>query len=290
MADGEELTARTTPNEGQARDWAVVLSAAGVPCRVDPRAEGWALVVSVRDATRAADALAAYEADAAPPPAPEAFEYGPTRAGYCIAALLIAFRPFTGYRIGASPAFLAGEANAGAIVSGQVWRTVTALTLHADPTHLLGNVVAMALLATAVCRLLGPGLGGMLILVAGAGGNLLNAYLRTGTHTSVGASTAVFGAVGILAGLAIMRSGGAGRRPWVPFAAGLALLGILGTGEHADLAAHFFGFQVGIGLGLAVAVLQSDPPGRRVQQWLGGAALAMVAGAWLLALGTIPRR
>src|SRR2546422_5158304 len=38
------------------------------------------------------------------------------------------------------------------IVAGEWWRTVTALTLHADVPHLLGNAVASVVLVGAVDR------------------------------------------------------------------------------------------------------------------------------------------
>src|SRR5262249_4043276 len=154
----------------------------------------------------AANALAAYDVDDRAVPEPEVVEYGPTWAGFVMAAVLLACRPLTGYRADGRPWFLAGEASGWHIVKGQVWRTVTALTLHADATHLPGNVAAIALLGTAVCRLLGPGLGTWLMLISGAAGNAFTAWLREPSHSSVGASTAIFGAVGILAGLAFVRA------------------------------------------------------------------------------------
>lgn len=289
VPDADEVAARIAADERQAHDWAVVLSAAGVPCRVDRRADGWAVVVRAADSARAGEELLAYDADA-PPSGRDAAEWGSTRAGLVMAAVLLAARPLTGYRTDPSPAFLAGAGRAGDIVTGQVWRAVTSLTLHADPTHLVGNVVATALLATGVCRLFGPGLGAFLILVAGTAGNLLNAFLRGAPHATVGASTAIFGAVGILAGAAVMRAQSPGRRPWVPLAAGLALLAFLGTGEHADLAAHLFGFFMGVALGLGTAVLLDAPPGRAVQRGLALGSAATLAVCWLLALATIPRR
>jgi membrane associated rhomboid family serine protease len=286
-----EIRVRGTPDGAQARDWSVVLAAAGIGCRVDARPGGWVVVVSASDASSAAEALDAYDAElGAHQPEDEPIEWGPTTAGMLVALSLFAFQWLTGYRANMRPAFRAGEAFAGAIQLGEWWRVVTALTLHADTMHLLGNVVGMGVLGTAVCRMLGPGLGMLLVLVAGAGGNLLNSVLRDTAHVSVGASTAIFGAVGILVGLAILRARSPRRRPWVPLAAGLALLGFLGTGEHADLAAHFFGFQVGIGLGMGTAVMTDRPPSARVQRWLAVAAIAIVVVAWALALRHLPTR
>jgi hypothetical protein len=69
----------------------------------------------------------------------------------------------------------------------------------------------------------------------------------------------------------------------VPLAAGLALLGFLGTGERADLLAHLFGFLAGVVAGSAAApapVLRSRPA-----QWLLAlAALGALGACWLLAI------
>ena len=121
-------------------------------------------------------------------------------------------------------------------------------------------------LVTAVCWYLGPGVGLWLLLLAGAGGNAVTAVVHGGDHVSVGASTATFGAIGILAALRIVagRAGASGRKSWVVVAASLALLALLGTGPHADLLAHLFGFLVGGGLGLiAGAHAPMDPAGAR---------------------------
>jgi membrane associated rhomboid family serine protease len=256
---------------------------------MEHRLDGWVVVVAERDLGRGRAAIADYLAELSAPVSDD-LEWGPTYAGFVIAGLLLVASFLTGFRADGRPAFLAGEGSAAAIIGGQSWRVVTALCLHADWTHLLGNVAAMALLGTAVCRLLGPGLGMLLILAAGASGNYLNAAVRGWGHTTVGASTAIFGAVGILAGLAIIRARPPRGRGWIPLAAGLALLGLLGTGEHADLVAHFFGFQMGLGLGMAIAVASPLPLGTRWQRWLGVVTAGVVGLAWVLAVGSIPRR
>jgi len=289
-SDPGEVVVRAADDQAQSREWAVVLQAAGVPCRVERSREGWGVIVASGDAPAARDALAAYDAEALRAGDDDVVEYGPTSAGVLMALALWGVALVTGFRAGGKPLFLAGEADAAKIIAGQPWRAVTALLLHADFVHLAGNVAAIIVLGTAVCRLLGPGLGLALMVTSGTIGNLMNAYLRKGQeHVSIGASTAIFGAVGILAGLAIMRARPQGRRLWVPFAAGIALLALLGTGEHADLAAHFFGFQMGLGFGLAMGVVLDRPPGPRAQRWLVAATVAIVVGAWVLAARTIGR-
>ena len=228
---------------------------------------------------------AAEEEREAEPPAPE---YGPTWAGVVMAALPVAVYALSGPRAAGSRWFVAGSGVAERIAAGERWRTVTALTLHADPSHLLANVVSGALLFTALCRVVGPGVGAWLVLLAGAGGNALNAFMHGAHHDAVGASTAVLGAVGALSGLAAVRARGMqGRRgrAWVPLAAGLALLAMLGADRRTDLGAHFFGFVTGIGLGIAAAFAVPRPLGRAAQSVLALGALGAVVACWLIALG-----
>ena len=85
----------------------------------------------------------------------------------------------------------------------------------------LSNAIFGALFMAAALRVLGPGLGGLMVLASGAVGNLANAFLYGSAHSSVGASTAIFGAVGLLGGLGVMRRRSVGRRgirAWAPAA------------------------------------------------------------------------
>jgi membrane associated rhomboid family serine protease len=287
--NGPGTSVRVTPSRRRADEWAVVLAAAGIPHWLRQRLDGWALIVPPDDATSALEMLAAYDQENAVEPVADAAA-GPSRpwtiTGAVVALLLIGFFAITGPRAAGSAWFEAGSADAARIVAGEWWRTITALTLHADPPHLLGNAVALAGLLTAVCSELGPGVALWLVLLAGAGGNALTAVAHGGDHVSVGASTAVFGAVGILAALQLLRPGGVApraRRWWVVIAASLALLALLGTASHADVLAHLFGFLVGGALGAIGALARRRP----VPGW-GQAGLVVTAGgavalAWRLA-------
>jgi membrane associated rhomboid family serine protease len=221
------------------------------------------------------------------PEAPPLSDHGGGKlAGLVMAGALVVAYLATGSRAEDGEAFRAGAADAARILAGEPWRAVTALTLHADLSHLVANVTAGAFLATAVCRTLGGGLGAILIVVAGAAGNLLNAVLRGPPHVSVGASTAVLGAVGLLSGLAFARvRRRTGRaRAWLPLAAGLALLGMLGSDPRSDLGAHLCGFAVGVGLGAFCGWLLVRVPGLGAQRALATGALVAVAASWWLAL------
>jgi membrane associated rhomboid family serine protease len=148
----------------------------------------------------------------------------------------------------------------------------------------MGSVVI-----TAVGWWVGPGVGIWLVLLAGAAGNALTAFAYGAHHVSVGASTATFGAVGILAALqfaARRRRPWTRRRAWVAIGAGLALLGMLGTGAGTDIPAHLFGLLAGCALGVGAALVLRRPSRRTVQWSLALAAAAFVAGSWWLALAT----
>jgi membrane associated rhomboid family serine protease len=203
--------------------------------------------------------------------------------------MLVLFYGVTGPASDSSAWFVRGTAVSERILQGQVWRTVTALTLHADTLHVLGNALTGSIFLSAVNRRLGDGRGPLLVLLAGALGNGLNAlWYRTG-HLSIGASTAVFAAVGILAAtqLAIDRS--TGPRSWLekaaPIVGGLALLGMLGASPHSDLLAHLFGLIAGILVGFAFgSVVRRRQPSSTVVQ-IGCAFLtaAIILGSWGLA-------
>jgi rhomboid protease GluP len=114
------------------------------------------------------------------------------------------------------------------------------------------------------------------------------------SHRAVGASTAVFAALGMLTGFAwqtrFVHLGPRERllRRSSPVIAGLALLVLLGDGaEHVDVVGHICGFLCGTALGWSLS--HFHVPRSRVAsvQWVaGGAALALLCSAWLLALQT----
>jgi len=188
-----------------------------------------------------------------------------------------------------------GAVQAGLIRGGEWWRAATALGLHADLGHLAGNLAAGAALGVLVTQVLGWGLGWLAILLAGVLGNGLNAALQPAAHTAVGASTAVFGALGLLSGHA-RRSRAVpwrgGLRRWAPVGGGVMLLALLGAGgERTDAGAHLAGFAAGWAVGLALAPAAAAaaaagraPPGVGAQRACGAAAAALFALAWLLAL------
>ncbi len=288
---GPGTAVRVTPNRRLADEWAVVLAAADIPHWLRQRLDGWALIVPPGDAGAALEILEAYDQENSGKGVDGGDDVGPSRhatvVGIAVALLLIAFFAITGPRAGHSSWFERGSADAKRMMAGEWWRAVTALTLHADAPHVLGNAVASALLLTVACRQLGPGVGLWLLLLAGAGGNALTAAAHGADHVSVGASTAVFGALGALAVLRIVTPSGvvsSARKSWVVIGATLTLLALLGTGPDADLLAHLFGLLVGGGLGLIAGLTIRWLPPASVQWLLVAAAGAAVFVAWRVAL------
>lgn len=283
-------------SERRVRRWALVLDARKVPCRIESGGMGWRLLVPADYFDLARNELRLFEKENRdwPPPEPPATPLVEnTLATLSVLILLATFYNLTRLDIslfGHNPVDWTdlGKAHAGKILDGQWWRLVTALTLHADVMHLISNLAFGGLFIVWLCRDLGSGLAWSLLLGSGILGNLANAWLQPSDHSSVGASTLVFGAVGILAALSLVRYRRNRKKRWaLPVAAALALLALLGTeGKNTDLGAHLFGFGFGIGLGLAAEYLAGryGRPGRGLNALLALTSAMVVVAAWWAAL------
>ena len=195
-------------------------------------------------------------------------------------------------------AFDIGALDAGRVQSGQWWRAWTALTLHLDGAHLAANLVAGVWFCYLAAAQIGSGSAWFLIVTGAACANLLEALLGPPTHLSVGASTAVFTALGLLAAHSWRLRSSYRQRwavRWAPLVGGVVLLGWFGSGggedpnavAQIDIVAHAAGFVVGCMLGALVAQPWARQTLARAPQWLSGlAALASIAIAWACALAS----
>jgi membrane associated rhomboid family serine protease len=289
MNQGAQILLRVTGDQQLAEEWELVLLAQGLSPSLRRSPDGVVISVPQAEVDRALASLSAYEREnprkLAERVAPMAS--GSLLVGVTAALMLMLFFFVTVQWLSALSWFARGSADAERILQGELWRTVTALTLHADVAHALSNAVAAALFLSAVSSIMGAGLGGALVLLAGAGGNLANAFLHGSPHVAVGASTAVFGAVGLLGSLGMIRRRRRALsrwRAWLPVAAALALLGMLGSGgQRVDIWAHLFGLLVGAALGILIALLTPRPPGLGIQWACGTAAVAAVIYCWTVA-------
>ncbi|MEO1203204.1 MAG: rhomboid family intramembrane serine protease [Pseudomonadota bacterium] len=272
-------------------DRGLVLAAANIPFRIVSDAAGAALIVPAAFSSDAAEELRLYD-DENPPPIPqpkvEIPEYDalPGIFGYAVVLAIVAM-------LDANSAFgenwrSLGRVDGELIRSGQVWRLFTALTLHADAAHIAGNLVFGTFFGFFAGRLLGSGVAWLAIVVLGGAGNLLNTLLLESAHRSIGASTAVFAALGILAGY-VWRSRFMAQDRWSyrlgPIIGGLALLMYTGTGDqNTDIGAHLMGFVAGFGGGMLLTRAADRFASQSLQRLAGASALGIVALAWLLAL------
>jgi membrane associated rhomboid family serine protease len=274
-----------------AEEHALVLAAMGIACQLIARDGAIGLEVAATEAARAAHELAVYDEENRPPPGPAVHALAGGLNGalvFCVVAVFL--HAASNGQWFSKDWWGAGSAQAGLILGGEWWRTLTALGLHADAGHLVANLVMGSLFGVLLAERLGSGLAWLAILLAGGAGNALNAWVQPAAHTSIGASTGVFAALGLLAALSWKRDaayGLGGLRRWLPLAGGVMLLSFLGVGgERTDIGAHVFGFLVGALFGAILHTVDRHVPRQGiVRHGLGVAALALFALAWLAALG-----
>jgi membrane associated rhomboid family serine protease len=282
-----------SPYRSECHERAFMLSAVGIPSAIEFDGEGFLLTVDAASAAGALSHLQAYEIErrAPRPPRPPPVRVWPHAWVGCVlyVAVLLAVALAVANGWWRLDAFDAGELDAARLQSGQWWRAWTALTLHLDGAHLLANLGAGVWFGYLAAAELGSG-SAWLLTVSGAGlANLIEGLLGPATHRSVGASTAVFTALGLLVShswrLRLHVPQGWALR-WAPLVAGAVLLGWFGSeGEGTDVVAHALGFLVGCLLGAAAAVPSVAKILERVPQWLSGAlAVLSLAIAWACAL------
>ncbi len=275
------LTAET------ARTYDLVLRSAGIPCRSHPYRGFWAITVSTPHRKDALKAISLYLQENPPHPSAAPASGTPwvtTWSALYVAPILavIHWAIHPGYeqqvfveRLGA---------DAGQIVSGSLYRCVTALFLHSDWSHVVNNMAGTVLFGTAAASVCGWGVGWLMILLSGALGNWVTALWYRQAHLSIGASTAVFGALGICVALNLWRytrHTDRSWRMWLPLAGGLALLGFLGGSPHSDLMAHLSGFMCGLMIGGAYGGLRRQPWKFGIQLLSSIAAVGMIALSWI---------
>lgn len=280
----------------QVRSWALVLDSRAIPCCIESDGGGWQLLVPEQHLESARRELSLYdEANRGWPPLlpPPRHLIENTLPTVSILLLLAIVHNLNLLGLSLPEAGLIdlndlGAAHAEQVLHGQWWRAITALTLHADMPHLLSNLTIGGVFIILLCRELGSGLAWSLLLASGTLGNFLNALVQGPAHRSVGASTAVFGAVGILAAISMVRYRHHLQRRWfIPVAAGLALLALLGTeGKNTDLGAHLFGFVCGVVLGMGAEhlVAKQGRPGALLNALLALASGGIVVAAWWAAI------
>ena len=278
-------------NRQSCSDRALVLAAVHIPYQLVDDGQSCVLVVPAEYSAKAVEELQLYD-DENPPVRPKPRkrivyqDALPGVIGYVVVVCAVAW--LAGYSIFGSNWFVAGRIDGTLIRDGEWWRTITALTLHSGVRHLLGNLVFGVFFGIFAGRLLGYGVAWLSVIIAAALGNTANTLLLDSTHRSIGASTAVFATLGILAGY-VWRGQLMAQDRWStrfgPIIGGLALLMFTGTGdENTDIGAHLLGFVCGFATGMLLTVIGKMPAPPRIQFAAGAAALLLIAVSWLIAL------
>jgi rhomboid protease GluP len=273
-------------------DRALVLHSLGIPYEIVRGVDRVALAVPASFAERAKYELWQYDQEnrnkpPPPPPLPVENQNGvPGALVYIMVVCLVAWLASQGALN--RDWFSAGRVDGELIRQGEWWRTITALTLHGGTRHLLGNIGFGVLFGVLAGRLVGSGVAWLGIVLAAGAGNWLNTILLDSSHRSVGASTAVFAALGLLAGF-VWRAKLMSQERWPyrvgPVIGGVALLAFTGTGDqNTDIGAHLAGFVCGFATGTTLALAAQQLANPRLQQLCGAAALVLLLAAWCAAL------
>lgn len=270
----------------------LVLEAMGIPSTIGQGGGNWQLLVDEADEGRAFEQLAAYQVERSgeltpittPIPTFDGAGWGVIAYALFIGSIALLSQVdaynFDWYDV--------GRMRAGEVIAGHWTQVVTALTLHADLNHLFSNLLFGSLFGFLAGRVLGGGVAWLTILLAGAFGNLLNALARSSDHTSIGASTAVFAALGILVAHALhprKTSTDPPLKRFSPLIAGVVMLAFLGTeGERTDVLAHVTGFFAGVMLGWIGCRIPRIWLASAETQWLAGmTACILLIGSWMIA-------
>ena len=175
------------------------------------------------------------------------------------------------------------------LLYSEPWRCFTALSLHSGPPHLISNLVYGSLFGFLTSMSLGGGIAWLAIVLAGAMGNFLNGLIRGPGSSSIGASTAVFAAVGVLSGCewrrrVLLRQRRIRRA--APFLIAALILGWMGMGgDNTDVAAHVTGLIAGfVGGVLCARIGQAAVDSRSTQLVCGALAVTLMCAAWIFPL------
>ena len=185
----------------------------------------------------------------------------------------------------------AGRVDGILIREGEWWRIFTALTLHSGLKHIAGNLGFGSLFGLLAGRVVGPGVAWLGIVLAGGAANILNTILLESSHRSIGASTAVFAALGLVSGF-VWRGKLMAQDRWPyrigPIIGGIALLAYTGTGgENTDIGAHLAGFICGFVSGILLIRVADKLNNQQLQMNCGILAIAIIALSWIMALSNM---
>lgn len=278
--------------QGPCSERALVLTSLGIPHEIVQTGEHYTVVVHEEHAEKAKFEIWQYEEEnrnvgkTGPAIQPVYQDAIPGVVGYIIVVCLVAW--LAGIGAWGFDWLGAGRIDGALIRHGEWWRGLTALTLHSGLKHLLSNIGFGALFGLLAGRVAGSGVAWLSILLASGVANIVNTILLDSSHRSIGASTAVFAALGLVSGF-VWRGKLTAQDRWPyrigPIVGGIALLAYTGTGDaNTDIGAHLLGFVAGFASGILLIRVADKLQEQRVQSAAGFAAITILVLAWIIAL------
>lgn len=296
-------------NKQEILDCSLVLSSQGIKHWMEFDGGEWSLAVDEREGPLASGLIDTWRTENV------GFQDAPLEKAdldLLVSPLLFLAVPVAAYFLVESGSWVAylhnrGIADSGRILAGEWWRCFTAATLHADDGHFLSNLVSGYFILNLLNHRLGIGTL-MLLATLGAGiDNFLVALVSGPEHRSLGYSSVVFCALGLLAaaetlGLARRRLEHRDRfraqgarddadgafwnvrlRRLSPLISALFVAVLVGLGENVDVKAHFYGFGIGAALGLATWFQPATWKRPAMQAIFTLTSYGIFAFAWFLA-------
>ena len=190
------------PNKKTAREYSLLLDSLSIPNNAVFRWNSWHIEVDLSDYEKAKNEIASYEKSGRIEKIHNKFAHIRFQKVDWIQlvmtlVLLAAFHVFI-YEFDHLELIKAGRSIAIAITEGEFFRAVTALTLHGDYKHLFSNIFFGGIVLWALSTMTGTGIALLFALFTGFAGNVMNAFFYGSAHNSIGASTSVFGVIGVL--------------------------------------------------------------------------------------------
>jgi len=182
-----------------------------------------------------------------------------------------------------------GAIRAPLVYEGDWWRLITAQFLHIGLRHILGNMLLLGVLGALTLRMWGPGRLLFIYVIAGLVGNLGGLLLGSQIAVKAGASGAILGILGALAGQRVRHllhpDTRSRYKAWHILAMLVAFYGfVVGVRPQSDHVAHVAGLIAGALLAFALPLPGSLSARRErlLQILLGGTAstLCLVAFAF----------
>lgn len=183
-----------------------------------------------------------------------------------------------------------GLSDADKVLHGQWWRTITALTLHADARHIASNLVSGYIVLNLMSYRTPLARMAPFLAIASAVANFFVAFTVQTDYRALGFSTFVFAAIGALAVIEFRlmpkETHGMLRR-FAPLCGAASLAVFLGIGENADVLGHAYGFVAGALCGLIPkkkALRWGTPTTIADLFWVAAYFIIFIVG-WKFALG-----